>query len=133
MKNIITILISVILMTSSCNDSFLDRLPVEDLTEETSFETYDNFKTYAWSLYGVFENENILKRLGASASGGLYESDRYAGYLSNKGVSSYNPYAFQTIVNSTTGNGWDFSYIRKVNVMLKNLVNLIYNYLTICK
>ncbi|WP_368336445.1 RagB/SusD family nutrient uptake outer membrane protein [Parabacteroides merdae] len=121
MKNIITILISVILMTSSCNDSFLDRLPVEDLTEETSFETYDNFKTYAWSLYGVFENENILKRLGASASGGLYESDRYAGYLSNKGVSSYNPYAFQTIVNSTTGNGWDFSYIRKVNVMLKNL------------
>ena len=64
MKNKIIILIAIILMTSSCNDSFLDRLPVEDLTEETSFETYGNFKTYAWSLYGVFENTNILKRLG---------------------------------------------------------------------
>ncbi|WP_195371910.1 MULTISPECIES: RagB/SusD family nutrient uptake outer membrane protein [Parabacteroides] len=121
MKNIIIKLIIAMLVLSSCNDSFLDRLPVEDLTEETSFETYDNFKTYAWSLYDVFENDNILKRLGDSASEGLYESDQYAGYLSNKGVSSYNPYAFQTIVNSTTGNGWDFSYIRKVNVMLENI------------
>ena len=28
---------------SGCNDSFLDKLPVTDPTEETVFKSYDNF------------------------------------------------------------------------------------------
>lgn len=121
MKRIIVILTILALMTMSCNDSFLDRMPVEKLTEETSFDTYDNFKTYGWSLYDVFENDSILRRLGTSASEGLYESDQYAGYLSDKGVNSFNKYAFQTVVDVATDNGWGFHYIRKVNVMLENI------------
>lgn len=123
MKKIIVILTTLALAVISCNDGFLDRMPVEKLTEETSFETYANFRTYGWSLYSVFEDDNILRRLGTSAGEGLYESDQYAGYLSNKGVNSFNKYAFQTVTNSTTGNGWDFSYIRKVNTMLDNIDN----------
>lgn len=121
MKQIIVILITLAFITVSCNDSFLDRMPVEKLTEETSFETYDNFKTYGWSMYAVFESDSILRRLGDSASEGLYESDRYAGYLSNKGTNAFNDYAFQTITNATTGNGWGFHFIRKVNIMLHNI------------
>ena len=121
MKSKVLPLIFVALISTSCNDSFLEKLPVESLTEETFFNKYDDFKTYAWSLYGVFENGNILRNLNDNADGGLYLSDRYAGYFSNKGTGSFNPYAFQTITNSTTGNGWDFTYIRKVNIMLRNI------------
>lgn len=34
---------------SGCNDSFLDKLPVTDPTEETVFKSYDNF----WHLCGL--------------------------------------------------------------------------------
>ena len=29
---------------SGCNDSFLEKSPVTDLTEENAFNSYDNFK-----------------------------------------------------------------------------------------
>lgn len=29
---------------TGCNDSFLDKTPVTELTEETAFNSYDNFK-----------------------------------------------------------------------------------------
>lgn len=119
-KQIAIFLFSVAVLGISCNDSFLDRKPVESLTEENSFITYDNFKTYGWGLYDVFDNKNIVRHIGTGASS-LYNSDQNAGYLSSKGTGSFNPYAFQTITNSTSGNGWDFAYIRKVNIMLDNI------------
>lgn len=119
-KQIAIFLFSVAILGTSCNDSFLDRKPVESLTEENSFLTYSNFKTYGWGLYGVFDNANILRHIGTGASS-LYKSDQNAGYLSSKGTGAFNPYAFQTITNSTSGNGWNFAYIRKVNIMLDNI------------
>ena len=38
----------------SCDD-YLDKFPIESQTEATAFKTYDNFKTYAWNLYGIFD------------------------------------------------------------------------------
>lgn len=119
-KHLAIFLFSATLFGTSCNDSFLDRKPVESLTEDTFFKTYENFKTYAWACYGVFDNGNILRHIGTGA-GSLYGSDQDAGYLSSKGTGAFNPYAFQTITNSTSGNGWDFDYIRKVNIMLDNI------------
>ncbi len=108
-------------MVSSCNDSFLEINPVESLTEDTAFDTYDNFKTYAWSLYGVFGNNNILRHIGSNGQGSTYQGDIYSGYLTRKGTSAYNPYAFQTISEVASGNGWNFDYIRKVNIMISNI------------
>lgn len=119
-KHLAIFLFSAALLGTSCNDSFLDKKPVESLTEDTFFETYENFKTYAWACYGVFDNENILRHIGTGGSS-LYGSDQDAGYLSSKGTGAFNPYAFQTITNSTSGNGWNFDYIRKVNIMLDNI------------
>ena len=119
-KHLAIFLFSAALFGTSCNDGFLDRKPVESLTEDTFFKTYENFKTYAWACYGVFDNGNILRHIGTGA-GSLYGSDQDAGYLSSKGTGAFNPYAFQTITNATSGNGWDFDYIRKVNIMLDNI------------
>lgn len=35
--------------------------------------------------------------------------------------SSYNPYAFQTIQNVSSGNGWNFDDIRRINIMIANI------------
>ena len=121
MKKYIFILLATVLAWTSCNDDFLEKYPVESLTEATAFSTYGNFKTYAWSLYGVFNNANILRKVGSYGLDGYYVGDIYSGYLTRKGTSSYNPYAFQTVTDASSGNGWDFSYVRSVNLMLDNV------------
>ena len=47
-----------------CNDDFMEHSPKDSLTEETVFSTYSTFKTYAWGLYNVFTNGNMLRRPG---------------------------------------------------------------------
>lgn len=109
---------------TSCNDSFMTRLPEDSLTESTVFNTYKTFQTYSWGLYGVFTNGNISRRPGVAgySSAISYGSDISAGYLMRRDGSG-NSYAFQNISNASSGNGWDFSYIRSVNIMLDNIEN----------
>ncbi|MDO5570958.1 MAG: RagB/SusD family nutrient uptake outer membrane protein [Bacteroidales bacterium] len=109
---------------NSCNDDFMEKLPVESQTPASAFKTYENFKTYSWSFYSVFTSSSILRRAAGKqgyASAPAYLSDVFAGYLTRKGTSAYNPYAFQTVTNSATGNGWDFTEIRNVNIMLEHI------------
>jgi starch-binding outer membrane protein, SusD/RagB family len=121
MKKYILILIFAVSTLIACNNEYLVKLPVETLTEATAFGNYSNFQTFAWSLYSVFDNSNILHRFGNNGDAGTYLGDVYAGYLTFKGTSQYNPYAFQTIANASSGNGWDFTYVRSVNIMLANI------------
>lgn len=121
MKKYILILIFAVSTLVSCNDAYLEKLPVETLTEATAFSSYSNFQTYAWSLYGVFDNANILRRVASTGDAGFNQGDVFAGYLTQKGTSQYNPFAFQTIANASSGNGWDFTYVRSVNIMLQNI------------
>ncbi len=94
---------------TSCNDSFMERYPDTSLTEQTVFSNYNTFKTYAWGLYGVFTNTNILRipgTNGAYASATSYTSDIYAGYLMRR-QGDGNPYAFHA-----------FLKVHGVNIML---------------
>lgn len=123
MKKYIIPIFTALLMLgiSSCNDDFLEKKPIESPTEENAFQSYDNFKTYGWGLYGVFNNDNILRSIGGFGLNGHYMGDIWSGYLTRKGTSQMNPYAFQTVSDVSSGNGWDFDYVRKVNLMLANI------------
>ena len=70
----------------------------------------------------MFTNGNILKRPGVAgySSAIAYNGDIYAGYLMRRDGAG-NPYAFQAIGNAAAGNGWNFNYIRRVNLMLDNI------------
>ena len=47
---------------SGCNDSFLEKSPVTDLTEENAFNSYDNFKAFMWPCNGKLRKEcNLLE------------------------------------------------------------------------
>src|SRR5690554_2199800 len=117
------LLISIICLTIlvSCNDDFLDKYPVTSLVEETAFETYDNYKAYMWPCYGMFIDGNILTSVNVQGVSSHYLGDWYAGFLVRK--TSLNPYAYQTITETTTSSSWSFDYIRRINIMLSNLDN----------
>ena len=122
-KIIFTLLTLAVIAFSSCNDSFMERYPTTSLTEPTVFAGYNTFKTYAWGLYSVFTNGNLLRRPGTGgsyASALSYQGDINAGYLMRR-EGGGNAYAFQNISSASSGNGWNFDYVRSVNVMLNNI------------
>lgn len=107
---------------TSCNDSFLEKTPVTDLTENNAFSSYDNFKTFMWPCYTMFTNTTIATSFANYGMDGNYRGDVNAGYFNTRSVSGYNKFAYQTVGNVASGNGWDFkSFIRRINIMLSHI------------
>lgn len=55
---------------TGCNDSFLDKTPVTELTEETAFNSYDNFKAFMWPCYEMFTNTTIRTSIASGSAWG---------------------------------------------------------------
>src|SRR5574344_1737789 len=122
MKKIYTYLILLFgIGLTSCNDSFLDKTPVTSLTEDNAFSSYSNFQSFAWPCYEVFSNTTIGTSVNGNGQGSCYNGDEKAGYLELKDEGSANDYAYQTISSVASGNGWNFSFIRRVNLMLAHI------------
>ena len=85
---------------SSCNDSFLEKTPVTDLTENNAFNSYDNFKAFMWPCYEMFTNNTIRTSLQGFGQDGQYKGDMAAGYFQQKYESGYNEFAYQTVVQT---------------------------------
>lgn len=106
----------------SCNDDFLERNPIEKQTEGTAFVLYENFKTYSWGLYETFnDKDNYTRGIDNNYMG--YESDKLAGWLMSNGTTDANKYRMQnaTTPSATGSGGWNFNYVRRVNLMLDNI------------
>lgn len=117
--------LAVISSFSSCNDSFLEYLPQTSLTEETAFVSYNNFKTYSWGLYSIF-SDGLMRQYINTGSDALTMAygDVNANYLysSNGSNIQNNVWQWNNITSSmNTDSSWDFAYIRKVNIMLRNI------------
>lgn len=113
------ILLSVIALAglTSCSSDFLDRYPKDKQTEVTAFKTSENFKTYAWGLYEYFDgfpNDGGYTPANISSE---YNTDNMI-YANSGGESDY---AYQLKKLPATSGSWNFSYIRRVNLMLKNI------------
>ena len=111
-------------MLGACNDSSMDRYPIEKQSEETAFKTSTNFQTYAWSLYSIFTNSsnNITRSYIASGANQSYWSGEVlANYVRNgRNTGIANAYADHR-VNANNTSGWNFSYIRRANIMLDHI------------
>lgn len=116
-------LIVFILISSffaSCNDDFLEKYPVTDLTEENAFLAYDNFKAFMYPCYDLFTNTAIQTNFNGNHNNSQFWGDFNAGILTSRD-NSKNPWAYQTSSPTTSGGGWDFSSIRRCNIMLSHL------------
>ncbi len=114
MKNIHILLYSLILITvSGCSDDILDKLPKESLVEETVFTSNQNFETFSWGFYDVFEGYD-LSRFSAEFKGDLMVKSN-----GNQGDS----WLWQRETVPTNSGLWNNSYtnIRRANIMLQNV------------
>ncbi len=120
MKNIHLLILLSAFIIVSCNDDFLEKIPIESQTEATAFRTYANFETFSWSLYSVFtDTDNFVQ--GISRDFGNYEGDFLAGYLALRNNGEDNRFRNQNAQTPSSGGGWNFSRIRTVNLMLDNI------------
>jgi len=122
MKKIIkyTAIAALALGMSACNDDFLQKEPTSTISEATVFESYSSAQAYAWQFYSLLYDGTIGTSANSYASGSVYPQDFKAGFLSSR-TGSGNSYAFQTITDAASGNGWNFTPIYKINIMLRGL------------
>ncbi|WP_316837342.1 RagB/SusD family nutrient uptake outer membrane protein [Pedobacter nutrimenti] len=128
MKKLIYLCIFLLVLLAGCKKDFLNKTPQIELTEETAFNNYDNFKTYTWGLYDYFSGYG---NGGDDYPPSLKSSDCNSDDLAITLAGLQSPYAYQTKVikgiadNTPAGSlsiaQWDFRYIRSVNVMLDNI------------
>ena len=117
MKNILIRILAVVslcMTMASCNDSFLEVYPKDQQTEATAFQTYENFKTYAWSLYSIFPGYTDPK----------FSEEINAGHFVTKANSiqgAMSSWGTGNVIVPSSGGDWDFTYIRNVNLMLDNV------------
>ena len=125
MKKNITTLFILSAIIVGCNKDFLNKIPLNQLTTETAFVTYANFQTYTWSLYDYLAGFGTL---GATMPPAFNSQENSNSDNISNGVQS--SYINQSKLPTTSaGNAtsslqistWDFSYVRKVNIMLDNI------------
>ena len=105
---------------SSCNDAFLDKYPVTDMIEDNAFLENDNFKAFINPCYEMFTNTTIRTSINRCYVNAQFYGDMYGGLVTHRD-NQRNPYAYQTVMPTTDGGGWDFSYIRRINILLSHL------------
>jgi len=120
--------ILLLILFAGCKRNFLDQTPKTQLTVATAFNNYANFQTYAWGLYDYFNGYGNSSQFYPNNFDNEYNSDN----LSYTLAGHQSVYAFQTKIipannssedgqSSLSIAGWDFAYIRRVNVMLDNI------------
>lgn len=117
-QNRFYIILLIVVMMSSCNKDFLNRIPLDQQTEATSFRTYENFKTYAWGLYDLFDGYGQGAILNTATF--LFEEANSDNLCYTASLNS-NQWAYQLVTIPSSGGDWDFSFIRRVNIMLDNI------------
>ncbi|RAV30241.1 RagB/SusD family nutrient uptake outer membrane protein [Sinomicrobium soli] len=97
----------------SCQDDFLDLVPKDELTEKTTFTSYENILTYAWGFYDVFP--------GYVPS--IPTSERNGDLFLRAAPNSESDWIWQRITVPGSSSDWNDPYrnIRRINIMLDNL------------
>lgn len=117
-KNIIILLAASIGLFSSClNDEFMDRTPLDKLTEETVFKNNANFKSYMWKYYESssfvpMEDYDKTKAL-------LYDLSDNA--CDQGDINSTTEWGWDKGVVPTSGGDWNFEKVRGLNMMLDHI------------
>lgn len=115
----IQILIGIMFLSlTGCSEEFLDKLPLDQLTEATTFTTNSNFETFSWGFYDTFEGYHASERISFLQE---MESDLV---VNNNGTQGSSMFFQRRTVPATSGR-WTAPYvqIRRANLMLENIEN----------
>lgn len=113
-KSIVTYAIGVVFLMGSvaCNDSFLDRYPLDKINDENYWQSENDLKLYANRFYPLLVNEAI------------YSIDDQSDNQQNR---TKNAFLWDQYTLPISGDGWaksDWSDIRNCNYFLANYGNV---------
>ncbi|MBR8535642.1 RagB/SusD family nutrient uptake outer membrane protein [Carboxylicivirga sediminis] len=105
--------VCMILLFVGCSDAFLDKAPLDQLSEPTTFTTDANFETYCWGFYNTFPGFDLTPT-----------NNEWNGDLMCQGSGSIGrDWLWQNVVEPNNADSWTDPYerIRRINLMLSNL------------
>ncbi|MBD8487805.1 RagB/SusD family nutrient uptake outer membrane protein [Echinicola sp. CAU 1574] len=103
--------LSLMGMMTSCVESTLDKSPELAFSEDNAFANFQVTQTYAFGFYTIFPGYDL------SVPNSEWDGDLMMHNNSNQGSAWI--WGRQTI--PTTSGIWNFSFVRRVNIMLQNL------------
>lgn len=95
----------------SCNNDFLEIYPKDQQTELTAFVTTENFETYSLGLYDIFQGNNSID----------FDADVNGGNFVRLAAGGESNWAMSRVVVPSSEGDWDFTFIRKTNLMLDKI------------
>ncbi|HEY8421369.1 MAG TPA: RagB/SusD family nutrient uptake outer membrane protein [Thermoclostridium sp.] len=104
---ICSFLLAIVVLTA-CKKDFLERLPLDQLTDDTYWTSENNVRAFAWGFYPAF-----FTGYGSSYAWGRY----FSGQSLNDDFAPSSPAQFTQIV-PPSGGGWTFSWVRKANLLI---------------
>src|SRR5687768_13546993 len=107
---IYSLLLALTVLTA-CKKDFLERLPLDQLTDDTYWTSENNVRAFVWGFYPDF--------FGGYGSG--YAWGRYfSGQSLNDDFAPSSPAQFTQNIPAS-GGGWTFSWVRKANVLINRV------------
>lgn len=122
MKQYIYAALIFTMLLAGCQKDLLNQTPKTKLTTASALVTYNNFETYAWDLYDYFTGYGGNSFYPAYLLSQECNSDNMAETI----IGDQSAYIADTKIVPSVGSatsamviaGWDFSYVRQVDVML---------------
>jgi starch-binding outer membrane protein, SusD/RagB family len=93
---------------TGCKKDFLERLPLDQLTDDTYWTSESNVRAFVWGFY-----PDYFPAYGSGYAWGAY----FSGQSLNDDFAPSNPSQFTQNVPAS-GGGWTFGYIRKANILI---------------
>ncbi|QDH79291.1 RagB/SusD family nutrient uptake outer membrane protein [Echinicola soli] len=103
--------IAISLVTLVGCEEFLDKPPLDQLTDETYWTSENNVRTFSWGFYTAY--------FGGYGSGYAW-GKFFAGQSLNDDFAPTNPAQFRQNVPATLGS-WSFAWVRKANIYLEKI------------
>lgn len=107
----ISLIFAALIALMSCEDDFLDKQPIDQMTDENYWTSESNVETFSYGFYAHF--------FDGYGSGWTW-GDYFTGQSLNDDFAPTTPTPFTKNV-PTSGGGWDFAYVRKANLMLERI------------
>lgn len=107
------IVIMLFIGTLGCTDDLLDKTPQLSFSEENAFENFEITQTYALGLYQIFPGYNL----------GVINSDWNSDLMMNNSTTMDSDWLWERVTVPTSSSLWNFSFIRRVNIMLRGIEN----------
>lgn len=114
-----TIAASLLLLLSSCNDDFLERSPIVNISDANFWKTANDLELYANNFYN---RNDLLNSYGDWGSIGPYGIDADNG-TDTQVAYNYNTRMNGEATNPTSGGGWavnDWATLRNINYFMAN-------------